>query len=350
MNFISQDIPVIKDMLTLEKISGGFISANILVEADDVTQPATLEWILQLESQITTEQAEAVRGTSSIADTIAMAAGGTIPQDTVQIKGIIAALPPQVAGNLITSDYKAANIIVSLNGTSIGDKSRQLVAVLKGYISEPPSGVNTAVTGLPVIGNMMFDALTGGRTEMTFIGIGMVFGGLLILFRFRIIRALMATLPIALILGWSSGIMYVLGIKYTPLTSTLSALIIGIGVEFTILLMMRYYEERGNGEEPFTAMVTAMTKIGRAIVASGMTVIGGFGALLIARDFKILSDFGVVTMINVAFALISTLFVLPSLIVWIDSWQSRKELKARSAGKRHAKAKAKQTSELPAVE
>jgi len=157
-------------------------------------------------------------------------------------------------------------------------------------------------------------------------------------------------LPIALILGWSSGIMYLLGIKYTPTTSTLSALIIGIGIEFTILLMMRYYEERGNGEEPFIAMVTAMTKIGRAIVASGLTVIGGFGALLIARDFPILVDFGVVTMINVTFALISTLFVLPPLIVWIDSWQSRKELKARRAGKRHAKAKAKQPSELPAVE
>ena len=350
MKFISQDIPVIQDMLTLQQISGGFISANILVESGDVTQPATLNWMLQLESQITTEQAEIVRSTSSIADTIAMAAGGEIPQDPAQIEGIIAALPSQVAGNLITSDYKAANIIVSLNGTSIGDKSRQLVETLNGYIADPPSGVSAAVTGLPVIGNMMFDALSGGRTEMTFIGIGMVFGGLLILFRFRIIRALMATLPIALIIGWSSGIMYILGIKYTPLTSTLSALIIGIGVEFTILLMMRYYEERGNGEEPFVAMVTAMTKIGRAIVASGMTVIGGFGALLIAKDFIILKDFGVVTMINVAFALISTLFVLPSLIVWIDSWQSRKELKARRAGKRRAKLQDKRTSELPAVE
>jgi predicted RND superfamily exporter protein len=160
----------------------------------------------------------------------------------------------------------------------------------------------------------------------------------------------MATLPIALIIGWSSGVMWLLGIKFTPLTATLSALIIGIGVEFTILLMMRYYEERSNGEEPFTAMVTAMTKIGRAIVASGMTVIGGFGALLIARDFAILSDFGIVTMINVAFALISTLFVLPSLVVWIDSWQSRKELKARRKGKRRAKVIDKQTSRLPAVE
>jgi predicted RND superfamily exporter protein len=53
-------------------------------------------------------------------------------------------------------------------------------------------------------------------------------------------------------------------------------------------------------------------------------------------------------MINVAFALISTLFVLPSLVVWIDSWQSRKELKARRVGKRRAKVIEKQ--ELPAVE
>jgi len=351
MEFISQDIPVIQDMLTLQRVSGGFISANILVEADDVTQPATLEWMLQLESQIMSEQSEAVRGTNSIADTVAMATGGNIPQDPAQIDGIIAALPSQFSGNLITSDSKAANIIVSLNGLSVEDKSKELVKALKNYIDETPPGISAAVTGLPVIGNMMFDSITGGRTEMTFIGIGMVFGGLMLLFRFRILRALMATLPIALIMGWSSFVMYRLGIKYTPLTSTLNALIIGIGVEFTILLMMRYYEERGNGEEPFVAMVTAMTKIGRAIVASGMTVIGGFGALLIARDFAILRDFGVVTMINVAFALVSTLFVLPPLIVLIDSWQSRKELKARRKSRKHpSKKKEKRQLELSAVE
>jgi predicted RND superfamily exporter protein len=117
----------------------------------------------------------------------------------------------------------------------------------------------------------------------------------------------------------------VAGIKYNPLTPTLSALITGIRVEFTVLLMTRYYEERGNGEEPYTAMVTSMTRIGRAIVASGLTVIGRFGALLIARDFTILRDFGIVKMINVGFALISTLFVLPPLIVRIDSWQSRRK-------------------------
>ena len=328
LNFISKDVPVIKDMLMLQDISGGFLSANILIEADDITQPATLQWILQIESQIMSENSQSVLGTSSIASTVYGLAGGQIPQDAQQIKGMLSALPPQMLRNLMTEDYKAANIIVSLDSLMGNEETEPLIESLKSYVSTAPAGVSGVVTGMPVIGKKMWDALTGGRTEMTFIGIGMVFGGLLILFRFRIIRALMATLPIALIIGWSSGVMWLLDIKFTPLTATLSALIIGIGVEFTILLMMRYYEERSNGEEPFTAMVTAMTKIGRAIVASGLTVIGGFGALLIARDFAILSDFGIVTMINVFFALVSTLFVLPSLVVWIDSWQSRKELRA----------------------
>ncbi len=350
LKFISPNVPVIQDMLLLDDISGGFFSANILIEADDITEPAILEWMLQLESQIMSENPQTVLRTNSIAGTVYGMAGGQIPQDAQQIKVLFSALPPQVSLNLMTEDYKAANIIVSLYSATNSEETEPLIEALRSYISTAPSGVSAIVTGMPVINKMMWDALTGGRIEMTFIGIGMVFGGLLILFRFRIIRALMATLPIALILGWSSGVMYLLDIKYTPTTSTLSALIIGIGVEFTILLMMRYYEERGNGEEPFIAMVTAMTKIGRAIVASGLTVIGGFGALLIARDFPILVDFGVVTMINVTFALISTLFVLPPLIVWIDSWQSRKELKAHRAGKHHAKTKAKQTLELPAVE
>jgi hypothetical protein len=120
--------------------------------------------------------------------------------------------------------------------------------------------------------------------------------------------------------------MYLADVEYTPLTATLGTLIMGIGVEFTILLMMRYYEERSKGERPEEAMTTAVAKIGRAIIASGLTVIGGFGALLIAKDFLILRDFGIVTVVDVFFALVSTLFVLPTLIVWFDTWRERRRL------------------------
>jgi len=197
---------------------------------------------------------------------------------------------------------------------------------LPDYIANPPDGVKVTITGSSLIRIALFDSLTGGRVKMTLIGIGFVFLGLFLLFKFNVVKALTAVLPIGFIIGWSSGFMFLAGIDYTPLTATLGTLIMGIGVEFTVLLMMRYYEERDKGEGPVEAMTTAMTKIGRAIIASGLTVIGGFGALLIAKDFLVLQDFGIVTVVNVFFALVSTLFVLPTLIVWIDSWREKRHL------------------------
>ena len=198
--------------------------------------------------------------------------------------------------------------------------------MLKEYTADHPEGVEVTITGLPVMMRELGDGLSGGRVEMTLIGIGLIFVGLFFLFRFNILKVFMAVLPVALIIGWSSGVMWIAHIKYTPATAAMGALIIGIGTEFTILLMMRYYEEREKGISPMEAMKTAITRIGRAIIASGLTVIGGFGALLIAHNFPVLRSFGLLTMIDVFLALISTLIVLPALIVWVDSWREKHRL------------------------
>jgi predicted RND superfamily exporter protein len=80
--------------------------------------------------------------------------------------------------------------------------------------------------------------------------------------------------------------MYLSGIEFTLASATLGTLM-GIGVEYTILLMMRYYEEHGKGEAPTVAITTAITNIDRAIIASAPTTIVGFGALLAATDFPV---------------------------------------------------------------
>ncbi len=279
--------------------------------------------MVQLEQHVSTERSPDVIGASSIADLVLQANDGVMPQSSEQGRQILEQLPLPTKRNFISDDYTAANLVVNIRWLDT-DQMRELKEQLTMDIAGHPAGVNVTLTGMSVIEMELFSALTSGREKMTLIGVGLIFFGLFVLFRFRILRAFAATLPIALILGWSSGVMFLLGIKYTPLTATLGALILGIGVEFTILLMMRYYEEREKGNGPVEAMTTAMTKIGRAIVASGLTVIGGFAALLIARDFLILRDFGIVTMINVFFALVATLVVLPTLIVLFDNWQERR--------------------------
>lgn len=321
-NYLSRDLPVVRDLQEAERVLGGVHSMNIFLEAEDVTDPAILDWMLQLEQDIDDEQSGVIVDITSITDLVMQANGGTLPSDSQTTEDILEALPTPIKSNLVTEDYTSTNMTIHLQDLTVGEME-ELKLDLENYVAEPPEGLEVTVTGTSVFMIELLDALTSGRLEMTIIGIVLVFLGLFLLFKFRIFRAIIAILPIGLILGWSSGIMYLMGIKYTPITATLGALIIGIGVEFTILLMMRYYEERDKGEGVVEAMNTAVTKIGRAVIASGFTVIGGFGALLVATDFPIIQDFGVVTLINVFFALISTLLVLPALIVLVDRWRER---------------------------
>jgi hydrophobe/amphiphile efflux-3 (HAE3) family protein len=323
--YLSPDLPIIQDYHTLGVVTGGSAYVNVFIEAEDVTEPEMLNWILQLEQSLRNEQAAMIDNVSSAFDLVLQATGGQIPPDSGQVKLVLENMPASITKNLINDDYTAANIVVNSREAGI-NAIKDLQDILPGYLVDSPTGVDATVTGSSVIQVALLDALSSDRVEMTLIGIGFVFAGLFLLFGFNIIKALLAIVPIGLIIGWSSGFMYVTGIEYTPLTATLGTLIMGIGVEFTILLMSRYYEERGKGEGPVEAMTIAMTKIGRAIIASGLTVIGGFAALLIAKDFLILREFGIVTVVDVFFALVSTLFVLPTLIVWIDSWREKRKL------------------------
>ncbi len=325
--YISQDLPLMKDFNELAQLSGGSAAFNIMIKGDNVTRPEVLNWMLQAEGQIATQSVVPVVKVTGIADTVAQIGQGQIPSSQSGVDQALGFVPQLLKGNLITSDEKMANVTV-LTGPGLNTEDlKQLKTVVESYLTSPPAGVTATVTGQGVIGIEMMNSLTSGRIEMTLLGIGLVFLGLFVLFKLNLVRALIATLPIAMIIGWSSLVMFVTGIKYTALTATLGSLIIGIGVEFTILMMMRYNEERQKGEDPEVAMTTAMTKIGRAVITSGLTVVGGFGALLFAKDFPILTDFGKVTMINVGFALISSLVVLPTIIVAIDKRKEKRLVK-----------------------
>ena len=327
-NMISENVPAMKDYQTLKDIMAGEIQLNVFIEAGDVTDPGVISWMADYEALISAGLSDDVCSTNSITDIVLRTNGGHIPDCSEKIKFCIAEFPEQITRNLVSDDYTAANIIVGLAKTEQNevDQLREVREELHDYASGHPDNINVAVTGARSLGPDLLDAFTSGRLKITLIGVGLVFLGLQFLFRFNLLKALLATIPIGLIIGWSSGIMYATGTKYTALTACLGALILGIGVEYTILLLRRYYEERDKGEAPTEAMTTAMTRIGRAIMASGLTTIGGFAALLSAGDILLLREFGIMTVVDVFLALLSTLILLPALVVWIDSWRDRRRL------------------------
>ena len=84
-----------------------------------------------------------------------------------------------------------------------------------------------------------------------------------------------------------------------------------------------YEEEKRLGLPPREAMVTALAKIGRAIVTTALTTLGGFG-VLIASNFVMIRDFGIATVVGVFLCMVITLTVMPGLIVRYDEWHGRR--------------------------
>lgn len=94
-------------------------------------------------------------------------------------------------------------------------------------------------------------------------------------------------------------------------------LVIAVGTEFSVLVVVRYTEERQRGRDPRESVSFGVPRIGRAFVASGFTLVGGFGVLAFS-PVPLLRDFGIVVALDVLFALASTLILLPPLLVWAD--------------------------------
>jgi predicted RND superfamily exporter protein len=195
--------------------------------------------------------------------------------------------------------------------------------------TQPPPGVTVTITGNPVAMTTVLTALTTGRRMMTFIGLILILGGLFLLYR-DWLKAIVPVLTMTLVIGWSGGVMYALGMDYTPMTATLGALILGIGSEYAVMMMERYFEERENGLVPIDAIRVSTGKIGVAILASGCTTLAGFSALL-ASPFSLNRNFGIITVIDVLLALIASFFVFPVLIVWLD--RMREKRRARKVAK-----------------
>ena len=65
------------------------------------------------------------------------------------------------------------------------------------------------------------------------------------------------------------------------------------------------------------ALRSAYARTGAAVLASGITATAGF-AVLIASEIQMLRDFGLVTVVDLAAALLGVMVVLPAALVWIE--------------------------------
>ena len=307
--FIPQDTPELLDIMESRDILGTTEKLSITFSDADIFTQKNITWITDITNNLKTEFPEQVVGVKSITTMLSLISPAPLTPEIVN--QLLANLPNEQIKMLVNESETTGVIIVSIADLEPKDKAA-FIDDLGAHLAASGTNTDVTVTGQAVIDVEMITALTTGRYTITLVGMLLVFIGLLVIYR-NPFKVLIPLITISLIVGWSGGFMYVFGLEYTPITATLGALIIGIGTEFTILVMERYFEEKEKREASDEAIVATIGKMGKSIIVSALTTIGGFSALVIS-DFEILSNFGIMTLVNISLALLSTIIVMPAIL------------------------------------
>ena len=309
--FMPQDMDALHDIHYIRDIVGSTNQMIIFMEDDNLLSEENLQWMRDTVDEVKGEFSSNIVDIKFIDNLV----GNFSEIEDLNFKEYINIVEkdiPAAQRKMFINDEMDKGVILMNVEHMATEELQDFVENMDSMLKDAP--MKTSITGKSVLDVEMVKGLTDGRLKMTIIGLSLVFVALLLLYR-SFSRALVAVLPVVLIVGMSGGIMNLLRFKYTPITATLGALVLGMGTEMTIMLLERYLEERNLGKEKEEAMSITIKNIGKATVASGLTTVGGFSVLMTSK-FVILKDFGLMIVINISLALIATFVILPALI-WI---------------------------------
>jgi uncharacterized protein len=328
---VPQDLQALKDVNVLQEETGVSGEIDVTVRADDITDAKVIAWMTRFQDQVLKAHGfrPGKRCTQehnppelcpalSLPDLFSTAGGGQ-----AQVRRLLDAVPAYFSQGVVTPDRKTANLAFGIRLMPL-DRQQDVVDDIKARL-KPPAGVEASVVGLPVLAAEANGALSSPwRRGLTLLAaLAGVF--LVLLAARRSARAAAVPLiPIALATGWSGLVVFALGllpgpleVDLNPMSVTLSALVIAISTEFSVLLSSRYRQERAAGAGPTRAIELAYASTGAAVLASGLTAIAGFAALVFS-DIRMLRDFGIVTVVDLTVSLLGVMIVLPAALLWAE--------------------------------
>ena len=216
---------------------------------------------------------------------------------------------------LVSADGRLQLIIVraTFNGGDL-DSGERLADTLQRQIdatlAETGPVVTVGMTGDVIRGLAEQRGLVTGMTIATLLTLAAVLAALLLYFR---------SLAGVLALGWSLTVGALVAFAFTELTighlniasAFLSSIVIGNGINFGIIYLGRYFEERRAGHLVERSLQIARSGTMRATAAAALAA-GTAYLSLAATPFRGFRDFGIIGGIGMACCWISAYTVLPA--------------------------------------
>lgn len=364
-DFVSDDSPIVATFDEIvERFSGGFGEATDVLLSGPVATPAAhnalgdgladladVPDVASFGGQVQAESPVALLGqllapgpdgsppdpavaeaaaAAGVADDLSVAPGA----DVAALYDVLAAAAPEQAERVLATDpagtYELARVRLqtSAGESGAGELDENLAAT---FAPLEAAGVTSIATSNEIINDAIVTALSD--SQLASMGVTLVAAMLLLVVTFRVSSrrpalGVLTVAPVVLVVLWTFAMMAATDIPLGPVTATIAALAIGIGVPYTIHITNRYQEDRlTDANRPAgaeSAIRSTVRHTGGALAGSAFTTCAGFG-ILVTSTLTPFRQFGLVTVYAIGFALVAATLVLPSMLVLWDRWHRRRE-------------------------
>lgn len=178
------------------------------------------------------------------------------------------------------------------------------------------AGVTVSLTGIPVL---ECDEMISSQKDMS-LATAISFGGVafLMLLGFRGVRhPILGQIMLAVGMAWALGYTTLAIGHLNILSSSFAAILIGIGIDYSLIYLTRYIELRHQGMDLDTAIVRTSGSVGTGIVTAALTSAAAFLCATFT-SFLGVAELGMIATGGILLCTAAAFIVLPPLIKLVD--------------------------------
>ena len=324
---LPDDLPVIQTMNDMRSQFGADM-VYIVLEPDyaaDVREPKILKYIDALQQKLAKD--ENILEVSSISS-IVKEKKGFIPDSKREIEGILSEDPRTF--KFVNRDYSLTFLQLRTDTGTNAELIKKLKFDIKYSIEsleELNPGLQAHVTGFNLIDKATFDIMIfdfSFETPLAFALIGIV---VFIVFR-SLLKGFIPMVVVMISMMWTTGLIGYFGIVLSSTNIVAAAMIMGLGIDFGIHILYRFYELKAKNSRENALVLTLRESI-RALVAAALTTIAAFLSLL-STPLPAIKNFGIILSMGIGSALIAAVIALPAVIFIYDSYTDKKTSLAKA--------------------
>jgi len=294
-------------------------SLMIYIEADNITDISSLKEMESMEKAInpTPDDSDQVVYTSSIASLvrdisanfpISILRKDEIPNNQFYVNLLMSQIPDEIKYQMISHDYKNGIIIV----TTHKDADVDTLLQDKVYpISSSTTNTKAYPTGMITLYKETIYWIMDRIYMVAIISFATLY---LIMYAFHrdLKTSFIAIIPVLYSVGLTFGTMGMMPVEFAPTVIAVLPLLGALGISYSLHMINYFIEVMRKGKEKAVKKMIGTT--GRAVFLSAITTVVGF-ASLITSEMPPIANMGLAFVIGVLYAFISTMILIPALLL-----------------------------------